>query len=175
MPEKHGMLYAPEYGPWREMKKRCTNPKAKHYDKYGGRGIKVCDEWMHSFAAFFAYMGPRPSPDHSVDRIDNDGNYEPGNCRWATRFEQQANTRMTRLVTIDGKTLSFCGWAREKGLSYGLIRQRESKGWTLYDAIMTPPLRSRKGKPNKNQIAAMARAAATADAGKVKPNNGGEA
>ncbi len=78
---------------WCAMKDRCGNPKCISYKNYGGRGIKVCDEWVKSFKAFFDHMGPKPSPEHSIDRINNDGNYEPGNCRWATRSQQRRNRR----------------------------------------------------------------------------------
>jgi hypothetical protein len=96
---KHGMAARgqkpPEYGVWRNMIHRCTNPEDKRYADWGGRGISVCDSWLRDFAAFYAAMGPRPTPRHSIDRIDNDGDYEPGNCRWATPVEQAANKRMT--------------------------------------------------------------------------------
>lgn len=87
----HGRRGTPEYRAWDAMKQRCYNPNARSYDGYGGRGITVCDRWRYSFENFLADMGERPSPEHSLDRIDNDGNYEPGNCRWATRSEQQGN------------------------------------------------------------------------------------
>lgn len=87
-----GSGLSPEYRIWRSMKNRCCNSNVRHYVRYGGRGISVCDRWM-KFEDFLADMGPRPTPGHSIDRIDNDGNYEPGNCRWATAKEQRANQR----------------------------------------------------------------------------------
>lgn len=88
----HGMRGTPTHNSWRSMKHRCLNPKGRQYPDYGGRGITVCARWM-KFENFLADMGERPGKEYSLDRIDNDGNYEPSNCRWATRSEQQKNKR----------------------------------------------------------------------------------
>jgi hypothetical protein len=90
---RHGGWRSPEYRIWRGMKIRCCNPRSKDFPRYGGRGIRVCQRWLDSFAAFLADVGPRPAPHLTLDRIDNDGHYEPGNVRWATRSEQQQNKR----------------------------------------------------------------------------------
>ena len=89
----HGMSYSPEYNAWCQMKERCTNPRNPRWKDYGGRGISVCARWMRSFPAFLADTGGRPSPRHSLGRLKNDGNYEPGNCAWQTPVEQRANRR----------------------------------------------------------------------------------
>lgn len=88
----HGLRRSPEYRAWQNMKKRCLSPNAVQYPYYGLRGISICAEWMR-FESFYADMGPKPSRVHSLDRKDNDGNYEPGNCRWATKVEQATNRR----------------------------------------------------------------------------------
>lgn len=88
---------SPEYHSWRGMIQRCENPKTRSYGDYGGRGISVCPEWRESFERFFADLGPRPSSSHTLDRIEGDNNYEPSNCRWATKTEQSRNVRRSRL------------------------------------------------------------------------------
>jgi hypothetical protein len=93
---KHGMHKSPEFKAWWCARQRCEKPKVKCWPSYGGRGIRMCQEWTNSFLAFYLWVGPRPSPEHSIDRIDNDGNYEPGNVRWATKLQQSLNRRACR-------------------------------------------------------------------------------
>ncbi len=97
----------PEYAVWCMMKQRCGNPRNAKYARYGGRGIRVCERWASSFEDFIADMGPRPSGEHSIDRVDNDGNYEPGNCRWATRTEQGHNRHTSFQVRGLSQTIEF--------------------------------------------------------------------
>lgn len=112
-PSPSGRTHIREYATWQNIKRRCLTPGSSHYANYGGRGITVCQEWQVSFEAFYRDMGAKPSPNHSIDRIDNNGNYEPSNCRWATRLEQMNNTRANRRVEIDGRTQTLMEWARE--------------------------------------------------------------
>lgn len=142
--ERHGMNKSPEHQAWVQMKQRCTNQKKREWPHYGGRGITVCDQWMRSFVAFHRHVGPKPSPGHSLDRIDVNGNYEPGNVRWATNREQKENTRTVRMVTINGKTQSIAAWGREVGLPPGQINGRLSAGWTMEEAILTPSIPGQK-------------------------------
>lgn len=93
IPERHGMSKTPIYQKWRDMRKRCYHPNNIQYENYGGRGIEVCEEWKVSFLQFYSDMGDPPTSNHQLDRIDNDGNYEPSNCKWATPSENSSNKR----------------------------------------------------------------------------------
>jgi len=129
---------SPEYIVWSAMRDRCNNPKNKRFARYGGRGISVCVVW-DDFASFLADMGQRPSADHTIDRIDNDGNYEAGNCRWATRAEQNANQAHTKRLMAFGRTQSVSAWAREIGITRESLRDRLAKGMSVEDALSKSP------------------------------------
>lgn len=111
----------PAYNRWSCMLQRCYNPKNPSFHNYGGRGIEVCPEWRASFDAFSADMGRPPTPDHTIERVDNEGGYAPGNCRWGTRAEQLRNRRTNILLTVNGKTMTAKDWATEAGVSYQRI------------------------------------------------------
>ena len=132
--EKHGRRNTPEYDSWRGMIARCRNPKSSGWEIYGGRGITVCEEWQQSFVAFLQHMGPRPSGS-SLERIDSNGNYEPGNVRWATPPEQMRNTSRTRLITFAGKTQCIADWASELGMSHAKLTHRLNRGWSVEEAM----------------------------------------
>jgi hypothetical protein len=123
----HGGGGTPEYKSWHAMLTRCLNPKHKQFSDYGGRGITVCSEWQEGFANFLRDMGKRPSLRHTLDRVDNDGNYEPGNCRWAT-WKEQINNRPPRRhmtsITFEGRTMSQTEWAKELGVSRSVVSRR---------------------------------------------------
>jgi hypothetical protein len=133
-----GGYKTPEYASWKEMKRRCYNPRYREYHLYGGRGITICDRWRTSFVNFLADMGKRPFPEASIDRINNAGNYEPGNCRWSTRLEQGQNTRKVRLLTFNGETMCLRAWARRIGITKRTLSVRLERGWPLDKALTTP-------------------------------------
>ncbi len=129
---KHGMSNTPMHHVWIVMRFRCENQSDRNYHRYGGRGIKVCDRWS-DFTKFLSDMGPCP-PKMTLDRINNDGDYEPSNCRWATRMEQSNNTRRNRFVAHQGKTLTVSQWARELNVPRGRIDYLLKTGRSL-DAL----------------------------------------
>lgn len=131
----HGKSHSAEYRTWRGMKGRCFNRMDKSYARYGGRGITVCERWSKSFAAFFEDVGERPGPSHSIDRINNNGNYEPNNVRWSLPSEQAGNRRTSRLVIVDGESLCLTAAARRLGFTPGCIEQRMRRGATIEQAL----------------------------------------
>ena len=136
----HGMsgnTLAPEYTAWVSMHARCSRRSCSQYKNYGARGIRVCKRWS-SFEAFIADVGTRPSPEHSIDRRDSSGNYEPDNCRWATPSEQARNRRNNLLITHNGRTMPLVAWTEESGLSYMAVYQRLRAGWTVSKALTKP-------------------------------------
>lgn len=139
----HGMSKSAEFNIWGHIKRRCFDQRTPQWDDYNGRGITMCEEWRHSFEAFFKNVGPRPTKAHTIERINNNGNYEPGNVRWATRLEQNRNTRVTRFLTHNGVTKCLGEWAEELNLNSATLGQRiDRQHWSIAEAVTTPNLGS---------------------------------
>lgn len=139
----------PEYRAWKAMKGRCLDPNNISYKNYGGRGVTVCDEWLHDYPSFLKEIGKRPSKNHSVDRINNNGNYEPGNVRWATRKEQRRNSDRVHPVTINGITRLICDWAAVSGVPEESISARIRHGWDLKRSVFQPIQKRRRNDGNQ--------------------------
>ena len=134
----HGMVNSPEYKSWAMMKDRCTNPNNPRYANYGGRGITF-DKAFETFEGFFAELGPKPDPTYTIERIDNNKGYEPGNVRWATRAEQNRNKSNNWFLTHNGKTQTLSEWAREVGIKEVTLDARLRRyGWSVERALTTP-------------------------------------
>lgn len=131
----HQQSQSREYRAWINMISRCENPNTPGWENYGGRGISVCARWRASYAVFREDMGKRPGRGYSVDRIDNNGNYEPGNCRWATRETQMRNFRGNRIVEIDGKQMTLVEAVSERGLKYNTVLHRILRGQPIEEAL----------------------------------------
>jgi hypothetical protein len=132
-----------EYRSWSGMLTRCRNPRSNDWMLYGGRGITVCEAWL-AFEGFYADMGPKPSPRHSLDRIDGDGNYEPGNCRWATPKQQARNWKRRNVrYELNGDTRTEAEWCELLGISKNTLKERISN-WGITRALTTPPIRTRE-------------------------------
>lgn len=127
------------YKCWQDMKARCYTPTCHNYPNYGGRGIRVCDRWIESFSNFVADMGLKPDG-LTLDRIETNGHYEPGNCRWANRAEQRRNQRDCIYLTLDGITKTAEEWAHEVGLHPETIRRRKKKGLSDEEVLKTPSM-----------------------------------
>lgn len=142
---KHGLSYTQEYRAWQTMRLRCTVPTNAAFPNYGGRGIKVCERWLNSVEAFIADMGPKPSPKHELDRIDNDGNYEPSNCRWVTRSVNDRNRRNNRFLVFQGQMCSVAEWCERLGMPRDTVHHRLEAGWSV-DAALATPVRPKSPK-----------------------------
>lgn len=134
----HGGSNSPEYHIWAGMRQRCGDPGNPGFADYGGRGITVCERWQ-SFENFIADMGARPSPKHSIDRVNNDAGYSPENCRWATKSEQMRNTRRTVFIVMDGARVPAISVYEKHGVSRQLFEIRTRGGWDAIRAATTPP------------------------------------
>ncbi len=127
-----------EYKSWLGAVRRCTVASAPDWHNYGGRGISICKRWAESFEAFLADMGRRPGLGYSIDRIDNDGNYEPGNCRWATVTDQVRNRRCTVRLVFNGESLTIPEWAERIGVRKQSLYSRRAMGWPV-ERMLTEP------------------------------------
>jgi hypothetical protein len=146
----HGMTSSRAYASWKGMRSRCYCPTVREWHNYGGRGIKVCDRWLYSFENFLADMG-EPPEGRTLDRVENDGDYEPGNCEWATYEEQLNNTRSNRMVTAFGKTQSLARWAKEYSLAYTTLKNRLFRANMDPEEALTVGLFAQKGRPKKRE------------------------
>ena len=137
---EHGLSRGRLYGIWRGIHRRCLQKDNAGYPQYGGRGIKLCQRWQgkSGFMNFVSDMGPRPTPKHSVERIDNNGNYEPGNCKWATSKEQQRNRRGNRILELNGERMTLTDWAKRLGVPAGAVGGRLFRGFSDVQALTIP-------------------------------------
>lgn len=124
-----------EYRAWRSIRRRCYSKTFQDFHNYGGRGIVVCARWLESYSNFLTDMGRAPSPLYTIERNDTNKNYEPSNCRWATRSEQNQNKRNNILFTLDGRTQNIKQWCNELGLLYGTTQNRIRSGWPIERAL----------------------------------------
>lgn len=131
----HGKARSAEHLAWKNAKSRCNNPENNMYKTYGARGIKMCPEWENSFQKFFDYVGPKPTPNHSLDRINNDKGYEPGNVKWSNDYEQAGNKTNNRFFTICCQTKHLSAWARDFGVPYKKVHARISDGYSIIEAL----------------------------------------
>ncbi len=136
---KHGSYQTPTYRIWAAMKQRCFNPHSSKYECYGGRGIKVCKRWAgkNGFKNFLDDMGERPKG-KELDRRNNDGNYEPNNCRWVSIRKNRNNTRSNVVLSLGGRRRTIAQWSRKKGINPGTLWDRLNRGWPIEKALNTP-------------------------------------
>jgi hypothetical protein len=127
----------PLWSTWKNIIHRCTKPSDPAWHHYGGRGITVCERWLNSYDAFASDMGPKPKPEHSIDRRNNSLGYNPDNCYWATDSQQQRNTRVNHIITHDGRSLTMAEWSEITGIRELVIYKRLLRGWTVEQALTT--------------------------------------
>lgn len=147
----HGYASGPNktkiYVVWRNIKRRCLSESSTFYPDYGGRGITICDRWVNSFENFLTDMGEMPSSKHTIERKDNNGNYEPGNCVWATRKEQANNRRSSVFIEFNGERKTIAQWADHVGIAMKTLHKRISDGWEFGVAISRPVRRPPPPEP----------------------------
>ena len=133
---KHGKTGTKVYRIWKNMKVRCYSKNNHHYNNYGNRGIKICDKWRNSFPEFFKDMGEPPTKVHSIERIDNNGDYTPENCKWATPYEQSRNSRQNNCITFKGETLCLTDWAKKIKMNRATLLSRINRNkWPIERAL----------------------------------------
>ena len=135
--------YKSEYGAWVNMRHRCINDQHPQYNDYGGRGISICPAWLNSFDQFLKDLGPKPEPELTLERLDNNGNYEPGNVAWRSRSAQQKNRRKfskstDRLISYSGRTQTLEDWSKETGIKRSTLQMRLDSGWTVSESLTKP-------------------------------------
>ena len=149
---KHGLCYTRRYGIWEGMIQRCENPNSDSYERYGGRGICICKEWRENFMSFYTWAGDNGYEGYlSIDRIDNDGNYEPFNCRWVTTKEQNRNTRSNVYAEINGETKTLSEWSESTGVGIGAISGRFKRG-VRGDALLAPANKNNSKKTDRERL-----------------------
>jgi hypothetical protein len=142
-PISHGMSKSPTYSTWENMKQRCLNPKSSQYEFYGGRGIRICDEWVASFENFLNDMGERPK-DSTIDRIDFNGDYTPLNCRWSNTETQARNRRTSKTLILNGESKTLAEWCSIYNIKRNTVNGRLQRGWTIEKALTTKAHRPAK-------------------------------
>lgn len=135
---KHNLRYSEEYNTWRAMKSRCLNPKDPSYKNYGGRGIKIYDKWINSFVEFYNDVGPQPTPEHTLDRKDNNGDYTPENCKWSTGKEQSNKKRNNIIINYNNETYTQTQLCEKYNIKVTTFKDRLKRGLTIEEALTLP-------------------------------------
>ena len=137
--KKHDLKGTPEYTSWQLMKDRCLNPKNKTFEYYGGKGVSICERWINSPQTFVDDMGLKPSPFHTIDRIDSLKDYTPENCKWATKTDQVRNRSITKKFILDGIERPLAEWCELFGISYNIVNNRLWRGWDINKSLTKLP------------------------------------